>query len=67
MQNKTKTYELIVGGLVSKDKVSWGVRAVTRDESVALRQVSMVSGVIEGLDSTRSNITIAWISKKKES
>lgn len=51
--------ELVVGDLVSKNKVSWGVGTVSRDESWAFRHIGVVGEVVISLDSTRSNITIA--------
>lgn len=51
--------ELVVGDLVSKNKVSWGVGTVSRDESWTFRHISVVGEVVISLDSTRSNITVA--------
>jgi len=50
--------KLVSGDLVSENKESWGIATVTRDESWALRQGTVVGVVIVGLDSTRSNVTI---------
>lgn len=58
------TYELIVGNLLSKNKVSWGSGTVTRDESLAFRHVSVVCKVVISLDSTRSDITVAYSIQK---
>lgn len=51
--------ELVVGDLVSKNKVSWGVGTVSRDEGWAFRHISVVGDIVISLDSTRSDITVA--------
>jgi hypothetical protein len=51
--------ELVVGDLVSKNNVSWGIGTVSRDESWALRHITVVGKIVISLDSVRSNITVA--------
>lgn len=51
--------ELVVGDLLSKNKVSWGISTISRDESWALRHIGVVGEIVISLDSTRSNITVA--------
>jgi hypothetical protein len=51
--------ELVVGDLVSENKVSWGLGTVSRDEGWAFRHIGVVGEVVISLDSTRSNITVA--------
>jgi len=51
--------KLVVGNLVSENKVSWGSGTITRYESWALRHISEVGKVIISLNSSRSNITIS--------
>jgi len=57
--SKNLETKLVIGNLLSEDGEPWLLRAVSRDEGVALREVSEVGGIIVGLDSMRSNITVS--------
>lgn len=51
--------EFVVRDLLSKNNVSWLLATVSRDEGGAFGEVSEVSGVVEGLDGVRSDVTIS--------
>jgi len=51
--------ELISGGLAAEDNISWLFGTISTDQSGALGHIGVVSEVVESLNCSRCNITIA--------